>query len=128
MLPPKAISSGNEPRGVVAGSGSGSDVAAGMGGGQRQLLYSSGVGSTAPAAAQRWTEEQSAKLRELVGKSGPKDWTNIAKKVAISSGGTRTAVMVCSITWWGTYWLWKTFVEVSTLIVFSIMRPKTGDI
>lgn len=115
MLPAKALSSGNEPRGVVTGSGSRSDAAAGVGGGQRQLLYSSGVRSTAPAAAQRWTEEQSAKLRELVGKSGPKDWTNIAKKVASSSGGgSRTAVMVCSIAWW------KAFVGASTLFVSRI--------
>lgn len=89
MLPvPAAAASAMDPRHVLGemdksgGGGGVVGVGGGVGGvgggGVHSALYS----SRSPAAtAQRWTEEQSMRLRDLVAESGPKDWTNIAKKV-----------------------------------------------
>ena len=81
ILPLTAASSSLNSTSFASSLGVDAVGVGGMGGMHCQLLYSSGARSTAPAAAQRWTDEQSTKLRELVNESGPKDWTNIAKKV-----------------------------------------------
>ena len=67
-----------DPRHVLGEIDKSGGGGGGGGGGVHSALYS----SRSPAAtAQRWTEEQSMRLRDLIAESGPKDWTNIAKKV-----------------------------------------------
>lgn len=75
MLPTHlhGVSSLAPPNTLGGGNNSGAP-----GAGHHQPVYTS---RTPPAVAQRWTEEQSTRLKELVAESGPKDWTNIAKKV-----------------------------------------------
>lgn len=66
------------------GGGGGSGEGEGVNGSNRALFSKRRTPAT---MAQRWTEEQSLRLRrlveerQLVAKSGAKDWTNIAKKV-----------------------------------------------
>lgn len=63
---------------VVNGAGG---IAAGMGG-EQQHADAPGSLKASAAQGQRWTDEQSTRLRELVEETGAKDWTNISKQVS----------------------------------------------